>query len=168
MTNKKLVKNGLILWVFSMTVDFSGQISSLLLMTLKQNNEEQGTEVQKEGIGLSFILSYSKPHFPTPVPVIHVSSLFYTSSYTTDWNDMTPLTPQLRHPGCKDFFDSEDPQLSFLISLTLINNLSSQYVFHFVTKRENLPFSLTSIPMLTPPKRYFNSSHIKGHGNPEP
>lgn len=83
-------------------------------MTLKQNNAKQGTVAQKEGTGLSFTLSYSKPHFSTPVPVTRGSSLFYISSYTTDWDDVTPLMPQLRHPGCKDFFDSEDPQLSFL------------------------------------------------------
>lgn len=59
MINKKLVKNGLILWVCSMTVNLSGQVSSLFLMTLKQNNEKQGTEIQKERIGFSFILSYS-------------------------------------------------------------------------------------------------------------
>lgn len=97
-----------------MTVNFSGQVSSLFLMTLKQNNEKQGTEVQKERIGLSFILSFSRPHFSNPVPVIHGSSLFYTSSCTTDCDDITPLTPQLRHPSCKDFFDSEDPQLGSL------------------------------------------------------
>lgn len=84
MINKKLVKNGLILCVFSMTLNFSGNVSSLFLMTLKQNNAKQGTVAQKEGTGLSFTLSYSKPHFSTPVPVTRGSSLFYISSYTTD------------------------------------------------------------------------------------
>lgn len=53
-------------------------------MTLKQNNAKQGPEAQKEGTGLSFTLSYSKPNFSSPVPLTRGSSLFYTSSYTTD------------------------------------------------------------------------------------
>lgn len=145
-----------------MTLNFSGQVSSLFWMTLKQNNEKWGTRVQQEGIGLSFILSYSKCHFSTPVPIIHGSSLFCISSHKNDWDYITPLTPQLRHPGCKDFLDSEDSQswVSW-ISLKLIINMSPQYVCHFVTVRENLPFSLTRIPMITPPKRHFHSVILK-------
>lgn len=65
-----------------MTLNFSGNVSSLFLMTLKQNNAKQRTVAQKEGTGLT--LSYSKPHFSTPIPVTRGSSLFYISSYTTD------------------------------------------------------------------------------------